>query len=31
MGFTFMETFMDHMEVDSSPGEGTRIYLTKEL
>jgi stage II sporulation protein AB (anti-sigma F factor) len=31
MGFTFMETFMDHMEVDSSPGEGTRIYLAKEL
>jgi stage II sporulation protein AB (anti-sigma F factor) len=29
MGFTVMETFMDHVEVDSQPGMGTTIRLTK--
>ena len=31
MGFTFMETFMDYMEVESKPGEGTSIYMAKQL
>lgn len=31
MGFTFMETFMDHMEIESKLGEGTSIYLAKQL
>lgn len=31
MGFTFMETFMDHLEVESAQGEGTRIYMAKQL
>ncbi len=29
MGFTVMETFMDTMEVDSAPGQGTIVTLTK--
>ena len=29
MGFTVMETFMDNVEVDSEPGMGTTIRLTK--
>jgi stage II sporulation protein AB (anti-sigma F factor) len=29
MGFTVMETFMDNVEVDSQPGVGTTIRLTK--
>lgn len=29
MGFTVMETFMDNVEVDSQPGIGTTIRLTK--
>lgn len=31
MGFTIMETFMDRMRVESRPGEGTRIYMEKNL
>ncbi len=31
MGFTVMETFMDTMTVDSSPGQGTVVVLTKEI
>ena len=31
MGFTFMETFMDYLEVESKPQEGTTIYMTKQL
>lgn len=31
MGFTFMETFMDHIEVNSAPEEGTCIYMAKQL
>ncbi len=29
MGFTIMESFMDKVLVDSKPGEGTCIYMTK--
>lgn len=31
MGFTVMETFMDEIEVESVPGVGTSIYLTKHI
>ncbi|NLK72991.1 MAG: anti-sigma F factor [Clostridiales bacterium] len=31
MGFTVMETFMDEVEVQSVPGEGTKVILTKTL
>jgi len=31
MGFTVMEEFMDSIEVESSPGNGTRISMTKTL
>lgn len=31
MGFTIMENFMDHLEVESSPGSGTRIKMTKSV
>lgn len=31
MGFTFMETFMDHLEVESKPEEGTTVYMAKQL
>lgn len=31
MGFTVMETFMDSMAVDSSPGQGTIVTLTKKI
>jgi stage II sporulation protein AB (anti-sigma F factor) len=31
MGFTVMETFMDCLEVESEPGKGTRIVMTKEF
>lgn len=31
MGFTVMETFMDSLEVSSTPGEGTRVRMTKRL
>ena len=31
MGFTVMETFMDSMSVESSPGKGTMVTLTKEI
>lgn len=29
MGFTFMETFMDHLTVESKPDIGTKIYMDK--
>lgn len=29
MGFSFMEAFMDGLEVESSPGEGTRVHMWK--
>ena len=31
MGFTVMESFMDAVEVDSAPGRGTTVSLTKRL
>ena len=29
MGFSFMEAFMDTLEVSSVPGEGTQVKMTK--
>ncbi|MBO8462854.1 MAG: anti-sigma F factor [Firmicutes bacterium] len=31
MGFSFMEAFMDHVYVTSTPGEGTMIKMKKEI
>ena len=31
MGFTFMEAFTDHVEVESEPGRGTCFSLTKKM
>ena len=31
MGFTFMETFMDQVEVRSAPGRGTLVIMTKKI
>lgn len=31
MGFAFMEAFMDDLEVESRPGEGTRVRMIKKL
>lgn len=31
MGFSFMETFMDQVEVFSQVGEGTRVTMTKYI
>lgn len=31
MGFAFMEAFMDDLEVESTPGEGTRVRMKKKL
>lgn len=31
MGFTVMESFMDHVEVNSEPGKGTAVRLHKRL
>ena len=31
MGFAFMEAFMDDLEVESKPGEGTRIHMIKKI
>ncbi len=31
MGFTVMETFMDSLAVESAPGKGTKIIMTKQL
>lgn len=31
MGFTVMETFMDVLEVESVPGEGTSVKMIKEF
>lgn len=31
MGFTVMESFMDKLEVQSTPGEGTRVTMIKNL
>ena len=31
MGFTVMESFMDHVEVQSAPGRGTTVHMEKYL
>ena len=31
MGFSFMEAFMDEVEVESRPGEGTTVVMRKKL
>lgn len=31
MGFAFMEAFMDDLEVESAPGEGTLVQMKKKL
>ncbi len=31
MGFSFMEAFMDSLSVESEPGKGTRVAMTKVL
>lgn len=31
MGFTIMETFMDKMSVESAPGEGTVVRMSKRI
>ena len=31
MGFSFMEAFMDRLEVESSIGEGTRVHMWKSF
>ena len=31
MGFAFMEAFMDDVEVDSAPGQGTTVRMVKQF
>ncbi len=31
MGFTVMQTFMDHLSVKSTPGEGTTVTMKKRI
>jgi len=31
MGFSVMEAFMDSLNVESSPGKGTRVTMTKRV
>ncbi|HML38144.1 MAG TPA: anti-sigma F factor [Bacillota bacterium] len=31
MGFTVMESFMDKLDVESAPGEGTKVTMIKNL
>ena len=31
MGFSFMEAFMDRLEVESEPGKGTRVMMEKRI
>ena len=31
MGFAFMEAFMDKVEVESAPGEGTIVKMEKRI
>lgn len=31
MGFTVMETFMDKVDIESLPGEGTIVHMTKTM
>ena len=31
MGFAFMEAFMDNLEVESTPGQGTKVRMIKKI
>lgn len=31
MGFAFMEAFMDELYVESTPGKGTIVYMSKQI
>lgn len=31
MGFSFMEAFMDEVQVESAPGQGTRVSMKKKI
>ena len=31
MGFSFMEAFMDRLEVVSEPGKGTSVHMVRKL
>ena len=31
MGFSFMEAFMDELQVESQPGMGTKILMKKKI
>lgn len=31
MGFAFMEAFMDELQVESKPGEGTTVFMKKNI
>ena len=31
MGFTFMEIFMDRLEVESAKGKGTSVHMVKKI
>ena len=31
MGFTFMEAFMNELEVVSTPGQGTKVKMRKKI
>ena len=31
MGFAFMEAFMDDLEVESTPGQGTKVRMIKKI
>ena len=31
MGFAVMEAFMDRVEIESAPGEGTAVTMEKEI
>lgn len=31
MGFSFMEAFMDEVQVESEPGKGTRVTMKKKI
>ena len=31
MGFSFMEAFMDQVSVESEPGKGTTVRMTRQI
>ncbi|MCI8886943.1 MAG: anti-sigma F factor [Hungatella sp.] len=31
MGFSFMEAFMDEVQVESAPGQGTRVTMKRQI